>query len=244
MIVPKHYRVSNGGWFPVGAPNSLGVHSFNAIARGTLPTETLIDDTDLRHGGYVDALPFCFDAGGNLFLLVLDAERYGCVDLCFADGWTQEPTGLDAEEFFQPATIAASKLHSRMVELGLRTAPAPHQPPHRHQSRCGGCLAAPRHEFPGPSEPRRDGQRPTADRCRAPRQRFPFDLRGDRYRHLARSLQRTAAHPGYVDCRPGMYQRLNHLSNCWNPAGSAQSTTCCHNPHGPVGTGWIAPYPH
>ncbi|MGW9118576.1 hypothetical protein ACWGRV_18405 [Streptomyces sp. NPDC055663] len=158
MIVPKHYRVSNGGWFPAGAPDSLGVHGFNAIARGTLPMETLIDDMDLRHDGCVDVLPFCFDAGGNLFMLVLDAERYGCIDLCFADGWTQEPTGLDAEEFFQPATIAASKLHSRMVELGLRTAPAPHQPPHRHQSRCGGCLAAPRHEFPGPSDPRRDGR--------------------------------------------------------------------------------------
>lgn len=63
-------------------------------------------DTDRRHGllrhdGRVDALPFCFDAGGNLFMLVLDAERYGCVDLCFADGWTQEPTGLDAEQFFR-----------------------------------------------------------------------------------------------------------------------------------------------
>ncbi|MCX5107221.1 SMI1/KNR4 family protein [Streptomyces sp. NBC_00378] len=77
----RYYRVSNGGWFPAGAPNSLGVHGFNAIARG--------------------ALPFCFDAGGNLFMLVLDAERYGCVDLCFADGWTQESTGLDAEKFFR-----------------------------------------------------------------------------------------------------------------------------------------------
>ncbi|MFC9753624.1 hypothetical protein [Streptomyces sp. NPDC056921] len=55
----------------------------------------------MRHDGRVDALPFCFDAGGNLFMLVLDAERYGCVDLCFADGWTQEPTGLDAEQFFR-----------------------------------------------------------------------------------------------------------------------------------------------
>lgn len=61
--------------------------------------ETLIDDMGLRHDGRVDALPLCFDSGGNLFMLVLDAERYGCVDLCFADGCTQEPTGLDTEKF-------------------------------------------------------------------------------------------------------------------------------------------------
>ncbi|MFE7266497.1 hypothetical protein ACFU9B_31160 [Streptomyces sp. NPDC057592] len=84
-----------------GAPNSLGVHGFNAIARGALPMETLTDDMDLRHDGRADALPFCFDAGGNLFMLVPGAERYGCVDLCFADGWTEEPTGLDAEKFFR-----------------------------------------------------------------------------------------------------------------------------------------------
>lgn len=28
--------------------------------------ETLIDDMDLRHDGRVDALPFCFDAGGTV----------------------------------------------------------------------------------------------------------------------------------------------------------------------------------
>lgn len=76
--------------------------------------ETLIDDMGLRHDGRVDALPFCFDSGGNPFMLVLDAERYGWVDLRFADGWTQEPTGLDTEKF-PPAHRVPPYTHGRQL---------------------------------------------------------------------------------------------------------------------------------
>ncbi|MDA3642833.1 SMI1/KNR4 family protein [Saccharopolyspora indica] len=96
-----HYRMNNGGWVPESSENSLGVHGFNPISRGTLPVERLVDDMELRHDGCVDEVPFCYDAGGNQFMLQLTDGRYGEVDLLLADGGEREPLDLTVAEFLR-----------------------------------------------------------------------------------------------------------------------------------------------